>query len=532
MIDRISVSAALQEVRYGLALSAALVLVCGGAALLELRPPAFPRNLVVSGTIVTMNDRFEVLRGGSVVVRRGRIEAVLRAGETLPEWARAFPKVRGGIVSPGLVNAHDHLVYDALPAWDVPLANGRPLTSVEDWRDGPATEAYVDDLSRPKRDLLELGLATDVGRWAELKSLVAGTTTVQGSYGFNTGGDEHGSGFARTLARNVDYENRAISQSSTGIYVHNTHDVDRDRLAFVYRRGGPFLVHLSEGVTAASLRELALLNDFGRGRRACGALMPRTAVIHGTPYGPREFALLARCGTSLIASSLGNLLYYGHSPDLSQAVDAGVNVSLGTDWTPVGSRNLLEELKVVDFLSRRVYTRPLTPRELVAMVTRNPARAIGWQRRVGRIVPGLRADLLVLEPGGARDPYRRLVDATEADVALVTVDGDPLAGDVSTLARLKPQDFEAVDSGCGFEKAVDATTTLRGVPARSRPAASIARRLLRGFRSIRRLRHAEPSPLFTCADAAHFDALDRSRAVAWFEPRLAGLSVHLRRAYR
>ena len=499
--------------------AAALALACGGAAI-DPPPLAFAENLVVTGTIVTMNDRFDVLRGGTVVVSAGRIAAVLRRGRPLPRWARAYPRVAGGTVYPGLVNPHDHLVYDTLPPWDVPLFHGRPLVSVDDWRDGPLTDPYLEAILFPRRDLLELGRATDMGRWAELKGLVAGTTTTQGSFGFNTGGEELSKGFAHTLARNVDIDNDHLAQSAGGIYEHETHKLNRPQLDYVYETGSRYLVHLSEGRGAKSLHELAELNDFGRGNERCGALMSRTSIIHGTPYGPREFALLARCGTDLVTATLGNLLYYGRAPDLALALDAGVNVSISTDWTPVGSRNLLEELKVVDFLSRNVYAHSIPSRTLVSMVTRNPARALGWERHVGGIVTGLRGDLLVLERDGG-DPYRRLIRATEQDVELVTVDGDPLAGDVSVMQRLKPANSEVVDSGCGFEKAIG-----------MRAVTGVERRLARAFRSIRGLRDDEPSPLFTCADGVHFDALDRSRALAWFTPALRALPKQLRAAYR
>jgi hypothetical protein len=66
-------------------------------------------------------------------------------------------------------------------------------------------------------------------------------------------------------------------------------------------------------------------------------------------------------------------------------------------------------------------------RLLVDMVTRNPARTVRWLDQVGSV-----------EPGVAASPYRSLIDATERDVRLVLVGGDPLVGDVDVLGRLKP----------------------------------------------------------------------------------------------
>jgi hypothetical protein len=166
-----------------------------------------------------------------------------------------------------------------------------------------------------------------------------------------------------------------------------------------------------------------------------------------------------------------------------------VVVSLGTDWTPSGSRNLLDELKIADIAMRDprllgsdrdlIGSLSLTgktqeqrddaeialDRLLVEMVTSNPARTLRWNQEVGSIEPGKFADLFVVtkpqHPSAANlpnSPYRNLIDATEQDVRLVLVNGEPLAGDVALMKLLKPGDYEVVTStgGC-FQKAIDVT---------------------------------------------------------------------------
>jgi hypothetical protein len=51
-----------------------------------------------------------------------------------------------------------------------------------------------------------------------------------------------------------------------------------------------------------------------------------------------------------------------------------------------------------------------------------------------------------------------LIDATEKDVRLVLVNGEPLSGDISLMAVLKPSDYETITSVAGsFQKAIDVT---------------------------------------------------------------------------
>ena len=53
-------------------------------------------------------------------------------------------------------------------------------------------------------------------------------------------------------------------------------------------------------------------------------------------------------------------------------------------------------------------------------VTVNPAAALGWSKRVGRLEKGLEADVLVVD-SRAPDPYRNLIEGTESNIQMVMV---------------------------------------------------------------------------------------------------------------
>jgi hypothetical protein len=129
-------------------------------------------------------------------------------------------------------------------------------------------------------------------------------------------------------------------------------------------------------------------------------------------------------------------------------------------------------------------------RLLVEMVTINAAKAIRWDDEVGSIEVGKTADLLVIShpyppawPDIPPSPYRSLIDATEADVALVLVGGAPVAGDVLTMTSLKRADIEIVlsDTGC-FAKAIDVTAP--GVPKGAQSLAQIVKAIGDGLRAM------------------------------------------------
>ena len=60
---------------------------------------------------------------------------------------------------------------------------------------------------------------------------------------------------------------------------------------------------------------------------------------------------MAQNKASMVWSPLSNLLLYGGTADVKSARAAGVPVALGSDWSPSGSKNLLNELKIAKIVN-------------------------------------------------------------------------------------------------------------------------------------------------------------------------------------
>ena len=85
----------------------------------------------------------------------------------------------------------------------------------------------------------------------------------------------------------------------------------------------------------------------------------------------------------MIWSPRSNLSLYGNTAPVTMLKNQGVLLSLGTDWTPSGSANLLRELNCADRLNHLYYDDAFTDRELWLMATRNPAVALGVSDKLG-----------------------------------------------------------------------------------------------------------------------------------------------------
>jgi hypothetical protein len=118
---------------------------------------------------------------------------------------------------------------------------------------------------------------------------------------------------------------------------------------------------------------------------------------------------------------------------VSDAKRAGVRIGLGSDWSPSGSKNLLGELKVAFLVGQQVGG--IDAADVVAMATRNAARILGWDKAIGTLEAGKRADLLVID-GISPTPYEALVRAKETDLALVMINGVARFGRANLMKAL------------------------------------------------------------------------------------------------
>jgi hypothetical protein len=405
------------------------------------------RRYVLSGTLVTMDTSLaesDQVFPGRLYVQGNRILDVLHAADPLPsDAAGAISLDTGALIFPGLMNIHDHLVFNSIPAWNVPAL----MQDVSDWT---SLDAYKQNIRYPNEILtnsLYFDLLPEVGKYAEVKALAAGTTSEQGSFPTSPGFTSH-------LARNVDVTNFGadrVRQRSLSVLDSTFQNSDAPALVADMDAGtvDAWLVHLGEGTAEDAPLEFGVLKN------VC-LLRSETVIIHGTALTPTELDELAAAGGKLIIAPTSNYLYYGATANVVGAVQRGIAVSLSTDWSPAGDKNLLASLKSLALINDTVWGHALTDRQMAEMVTTSPARSLNWCNLLGSLRSGLFADLAVI--GGATGtPYRSLIDATEEDVLLTAVDGDPLFGNPDWMTLLKPGDFEVLTSDCGFTAAIDVT---------------------------------------------------------------------------
>ena len=410
------------------------------------------RRYGLRGRVVTM-DGGNPLTDAVVWIDAGVIAAIQKQGEAVPAaFAGLAPVDTVGVIYPGFMDLHNHLAYNLLSLWQVPAA----YDNRDDWKDEPGYDQLV---KRPMSLLrLQPGALAAICRYAECKALFGGVTTTQG---IRLAKANTIRSYFRGLVRNVempDVSSLPRGESRMGDVVARDLEAFWKSLQGYDRRGAAFLLHLSEGYDTASRGHFEAL------RRADGswAIDRALAGIHCVALTAKDFAVLAAQGGSLVWSPFSNLLLYGRTADVSAAKAAGLRIGLGCDWSPSGSKNILEELKIA-WLYSQANGRPFAAKALVEMVTRVPAEIVRWEARLGGIAPGKLADLTILAARRS-NVFDNAVRATEADVRLVVIGGVARYGHPDLMHALVTPDRDVEDLlVAGEARTIDLETDDPGV---------------------------------------------------------------------
>ena len=401
-----------------------------------------PQTYVLDARVVTMNEDHEVLAPGRVYVRDAHIEAVEPADAPAPDGFADAPILRtGGTLFPGLIELHNHLAYNVLPLWQVPRRYGNR----GQW--GSRNPDYRARVSGPMGVLGTVGGYIEaVVRYVEAKCLLAGVTTSQGIALYsNAGARRYFRGKVRNVEQPLADELPAANTRIADVEAEHAAGF-RERL----ERSSCLLLHLAEGVDDVARSHFRALRIDERR----WAITDSLTGIHCAGLRGRDFATLRSRGGTMVWSPMSNLLLYGQTTDIERAFRERVRMALGSDWSPSGSKNLLSEMKVAWIVAQQLDA-GIEARDILAMATIDAARILKWDRSLGSIEPGKRADLIVVH-GRQGDPYRHLIEARETSITLAIIDGRARYGQPRLMEQLSSHGGEALDVG-GSSRILDLT---------------------------------------------------------------------------
>lgn len=384
-----------------------------------------PRPTLTAGAA----DRF-LLRGtvltpggpllGELLVEGKAITCVAASCAAEPGAAGATTITTSGIILPGLIDAHNHGLFNIFDEgdWTPP----RVYANHNDWTSDTRYSQVVDAKQYlASESTSPVDLRCEMDKYAELKALLAGTTS------FTLAPGAVDLVCYQSAVRTIDTSRNGLGSDRvrTSISVPTTASATSVCADFTAGTANAYLVHIGEGTNAAARNEFTTLEG-----RAGGCLMvPQTTIVHGTALTTAEFTKMATAGMKLVWSPKSNLFLYNDTTRIDLAIAAGVQtIALAPDWALGGSVNLLDELRVARDYAQQRWPGLLSSRRLFEMVTIEPARVLGVDTQIGSLEKGKRADIVLLQ-GDPSQPYEALLSARPTNIEMVMVDGRVMYGD-------------------------------------------------------------------------------------------------------
>jgi large repetitive protein len=397
-------------------------------------------GMVIRGTVLAQD---EILLGGEVLVDdAGLITCAACDCSSEPGYDAAVEvNCAEGVVSPGLINPHDHITYTE--GWPIDTGTTR-YEHRHGWRGTLSTP------SNPHGGSSTSGAGT---RWGEIRMVMSGVTSMIGS------------GRADGMVRNLDYsgdaqeglglsaaENETFPLGDSDEWFEYDCDWDYEWNEWAVSQEFAFVPHVAEGINDYAAEEFYCQS------RSDGAAQDFTegnaAHVHSIGLSGSDYYRMAYDGAQIIWSPRSNVALYGVTADVVTFHRLGGTIALGTDWTYSGSMNGLRELACADSWNQNQLDGYFSDLELWRMATLNGAIAsgVGWD--LGSLEAGRWADISVFA-GSADDAHRAVIEASVSDVALVLRGGEALYGEADSMSELGAGG-DAVDV-CGSDRTIATT---------------------------------------------------------------------------
>lgn len=378
--------------------------------------------VVEGGTLVTMGPQ-GIVKNGAIVVENDEVVDIGKLS-AIKSKCRGYERIsaKNKVVIPGLINTHHHAAMSLLRGYadDLDLKTwlekriwpiekemtnqdiqiGALLTAVESIMSGVTTintmYHYSPDYNEAKA-LVETGLRGVVGHvcfsWRKKQDLRA----------------------LESLARTWHNQNDGLVRVS--VDPHSPYTVDPDYMKELRTltcelnekygsAGSPIIQHIHVAETADEpLKVEEAFNVKVEGGMVeyldtLGVLSKNVVAAHCTHLTEKDIRIMRKREVKVSHTPVSNLkLASGISP-VSKLLKACVTVSLGTDSScSNNSSDMFEVMKVAALLQKGICRDPtvLSASQVLNMATVNGARALHWDREIGSIEEGKKADLAIVD---------------------------------------------------------------------------------------------------------------------------------------
>lgn len=416
--------------------------------------------ILAGGTVVAMNDGFDVIPDGAVAIRDTKIVAVGTRAEVAAAYeADTVVDCAGQYIMPGLVNAHTHVPMTLLRG----LADDLRL---DVWLMGymmPTEREFVN----PEFCRVGTGLAcaemirSGITCFADMyyyEAEVAAATAEAGLRGvLGQTILKFPSPDAETYEFSLDYAAQFIEKwrghplITPAVAPHapysTTDDILRECAQLAKAYDVPILIHIAE--TKLEVEDNVELHGMTvvPWVQSVGLLDAKVLAAHCVHINGGEMRILHDHHTTIAHCPTSNLKLAAGIAPVAQMLEHDLTVGIGTDGTASNNDlDMFEEVRLAAILAKTAANDPtaLPARQALLMATRMGAEALFMGDVTGSLEVGKLADVITVEanpvhnvPQFSRDPnavYSRIVYAGKSgDVRHVICNGRWLMRDRQLL---------------------------------------------------------------------------------------------------
>lgn len=367
----------------------------------------------VGGNVYVTNEGFKS-QTVSVDTVSGQVVETVREADQMVD-------VQGKYLVPGLINAHTHIVMAAdgreRAGQDVTLDT---LVALQNLQDAIAS-GVTTIRDAGSTDNIDLKLATKIRQQRlQLPDIIGSgaALTMTGGHGSKIGMEVDGVDEVRKAARwNLKHGAQTIKLMATGGVSLDGEQPTDEQLSVeeltaavleAHHKGKPAMAHAqgTQGIKNAilagvdSVEHAVYLDD-----ETIQMLLDTNTAIVPTMAAPWQM-LQHKDDIPAYMYDKASALWEAHQQSIRDAAAAGVNVVMGTDAGT--SYNDFKSGPGVEI--RLLASVGMTPEQVLLASTIRGAELLGIAERVGELVPGKDADMLILD----RDPLQGLAVLTDA----------------------------------------------------------------------------------------------------------------------
>jgi 5-methylthioadenosine/S-adenosylhomocysteine deaminase len=378
--------------------------------------------LIQNGTILTMHNR-QIIHEGAIAIENQTIIDVGKTHILKRKYGRGYERIdtKDRLVIPGLINTHQHAAMSLLRGYadDLPLKEW-----LEKW-------IWPIEQHMTAHDIYVGALLT------ALESIMGGTTTVNTMYHY-TPEENEAKAFAdaglrgiighvcfsrrkkedrialRDLARK--WHNKADGLIRVSVDPHAPYTVDpryMKELSEIRRelnrkygsKETQITSHIHVAETDDEIEKIrqafnvTLKEGIMTYLDSLGVLDEHVMAAHCVTLTGKDIAIMKKRDVKASHNPISNLkLASGISP-IPRMLEAGVTVSLGTD-SPCSnnSADMFELMKTTAILHKAINRNPtvLPAEQVLEMATIEGAKALSWEKEIGSIELGKKADLAII----------------------------------------------------------------------------------------------------------------------------------------